>query len=180
MFDSPAFRQMLDELAQEPSHSPLDDTVRQCVQVRARDACEYCLMPSLSQFHVDHIVPRSRWRQYLNGTLLIEPRASDLEVDHIANFAWSCSYCNTFKGDRVAARVGRSSHRLFHPRRDRWVDHFVLTEQFVLIAGLTEIGTATVSALRFNDGSSNGPMVSRHKAFVAGVYPPAWARGWGY
>jgi hypothetical protein len=180
MFDTPALRWMRDTLDQAPSHSPFDDTVRQYVQMRARDACEYCLMPALSQFHVDHIVPHSRWRQYLTGSLLMEPRGSDREVDHIDNFAWACAYCNTFKVNRISARVGRSSHRLFHPRRDLWVEHFVLTEDFVLILGLTDIGKATVRALGFNDGRPNGPMTSRHKAVIVGIYPPVWARGWGH
>ncbi|MBM3236006.1 hypothetical protein FJZ31_06870 [Candidatus Poribacteria bacterium] len=34
--------------------------------------------------------------------------------------------------------------RLFHPRLDKWDEHFVLQRQTGVIEGLTEIGRATV------------------------------------
>jgi hypothetical protein len=38
---------------------------------------------------------------------------------------------------------------LFHPRRDRWTDHFA--REGTLIAGRTAIGRATVRLLAMND-----------------------------
>src|SRR3954454_17884811 len=116
MLDSPAYQGLLARLATRPSHDTSDDDVRTVVQTRARDACEYCLMPALSQFHVDHIIPRGRWRAYLYGSLLLKPSPTDAEADHLDNFAWSCAYCNMSKSDRVSGRAGQRSYRLFHPR----------------------------------------------------------------
>jgi hypothetical protein len=39
--------------------------------------------------------------------------------------------------------------QLFHPRRDRWTDHFSL--QGVRIIGVTPVGRATVHLLSMND-----------------------------
>src|SRR4051794_27297769 len=60
-------------------------------------------------FHVEHIVPSSR-----GGT-------SDPD-----NLAWSCPGCNLRKSDRTEAVDPTSGMvvALFHPRRDRWSDHF--------------------------------------------------------
>jgi len=38
--------------------------------------------------------------------------------------------------------------RLFHPRRDRWEDHF--RWDGVVVAAVTPVGRATVSALQMN------------------------------
>jgi hypothetical protein len=137
-------------------------------------------MPTRSLFHVDHIVPTARWSEFLEGTLLVEPLASDRAANHIDNFAWSCPHCNTGKGDRTEGRVSSSRFRLFHPRRDRWEDHFVLTGGYLIIEGVTEIGKSTAKVLGFNDSRRNGPIVARHKAIVDRIYPPEWARSWGY
>jgi hypothetical protein len=40
--------------------------------------------------------------------------------------------------------------RLFHPHRDRWLDHFDWSVNSILIVGLTDIGIATVNSLRMN------------------------------
>lgn len=178
MLDSPALQALLAQLAALPSHDPTDSRVRTVVQARARDACEYCLMPALSQFHVDHIIPRRRWQAYLQGSLLSKPKPTEASVDHLENFAWSCAFCNTSKGDRVAGRHGQQSYPLFHPRRDRWNQHFTLTSDHFLIEGLTDIGRATVRALAFNSSRQNGPLVIRHHALMRGMYPPEWARVW--
>jgi len=180
MFESPAFQIVLERLAREVVHDPTDDEVRMVVQARARDACEYCLMPTRGRYEVDHIVPVSQWSAYLAGNLMIRPVERDRSVDHLDNFSWSCSYCNSFKGDRVSGRVGQRVYRLFHPRRDRWEDHFMLRDGLFLVRGVTGIGKATERALAFNDSRGNGPIVARHKAILEGVYPPEWARGRGY
>ena len=87
MLDAPALRQILARLTLLPSHDPTDDLVRLIVQSRARDACEYCLMPTRSLFHVDHIVPSARWAEYLEAERLIEQLVSDRGANHIDNFA---------------------------------------------------------------------------------------------
>jgi 5-methylcytosine-specific restriction endonuclease McrA len=180
MTDVPAFRWALDRLEQLSTHSSVDPDVRIIVRARARNACEYCLIETNTQFHVDHIVPKSLWLRYLAGSLLLEPLQSDREADHIDNFAWSCPYCNQAKGNRVSGRAGRQTSRLFHPRRDRWEEHFFFDDDYLHIRGLSEIGRATEQILGFNDSRHNGPAATRHKAILDGIYPPPWARAWGY
>ena len=56
----------------------------------------------------------------------------------------------------------------------------MLTGAYLLVSGVTEIGRATERTLAFNDPGRRGPLVARHIAILDRVYPPAWARGWGY
>jgi hypothetical protein len=49
---------------------------------------------------------------------------------------------------------------LFHPRRDRWFDHFIYEAQFVV--GITPIGRTTLSLLEMND-----PKLSRVRELMA-------------
>lgn len=180
MFESPAIRQVLDRLARQPIHDVANPDVRLVVQARARDACEYCLMSARTQYHIDHIIPIVRWQSYLEGMLHQQPLSSDGVADHIDNFSWSCSHCNTSKGDRALGRDGNHVYRLFHPRRDMLNEHFIFAEGYFLISGVTEVGRATERVLGLNRPQRNGPLVARHKAIMDGIYPPAWACGWGY
>jgi 5-methylcytosine-specific restriction endonuclease McrA len=179
MVDSTALRRVLDRLARLPRHAPDDADVRLVVQARAADACEYCLMPTNTQFHVDHIIPRARWSAYASGALFVPPEPEPAGPDHLVNFAWSCPFCNHGKGDQVSGRMGRRLYPLFNPRRQRWDEHFLLAEGYLLIVGTTEIGQATERALRFNDSRRNGPLGVRHRSILADQYPPSWARTWG-
>lgn len=107
------------------------------VELRAGRRCEYCRMHLSLQgatFHIEHVTPRSR-----GG-------ASNLE-----NFALACPACNLHKADRLELPdlAGGGHVPVFHPRNDRWVDHFKFRGYRVL--GLTAVGRATVEALRMND-----------------------------
>ena len=66
---SVALAALLEELERQERNNPRDDRVRLAVQVRAQDACEYCLMPTIGQFHIDHIIPPSRWEHDKGGNL---------------------------------------------------------------------------------------------------------------
>lgn len=110
-----------------------DDLVRQ----RAGRRCEYCRMHQSLQggtFHVEHIQPKSR--------------GGDSEL---ANLALACPSCNLHKSDRTefADPLTGATVPLFHPRQARWREHFDWDE-FEII-GLTPIGRATVTALKFNE-----------------------------
>lgn len=137
-------------------------------------------MPTSTQFHGDHVVPGSRWARYLAGELLVQPVEGQPEPNHLDNFAWSCPYCNVAKGNRVSGRTGRRAFRLFHPRRDRWEEHFVFTGGYLLVHGVTDVGLATERVLRFNDARPNGPVVAWHYAILRGFYPPEWVRTRGF
>jgi hypothetical protein len=83
-----------------------------------------------------------------------------LQVDHIVsrkhgglstadNLAYACALCNRHKGSDVASLdIGGRVVRLFHPRRDRWADHFRIEGQ--LIHPLSEVGVVTARLLRLN------------------------------
>jgi hypothetical protein len=112
--------------------------VRQLVAVRARDCCEYCRIPQavvpFHAFHVEHIVARQH-----GGT------------DNLDNLCLACDRCNAYKGPNLAAidPESRQIARLFHPRRDSWVEHFAFRR--AEIVGLTATGRATVALLNMND-----------------------------
>ena len=110
--------------------------LRQFVRNRASGLCEYCHAPDwvcLSTFEVEHCVPRSA-----GGS------------DDVENLAYACPPCNRFKSDRVDVpspdRDGRVP--LFNPRLERWDDHFRWLGH--TLEGLTDVGRATVVALRLN------------------------------
>jgi hypothetical protein len=110
---------------------------REAVRKRARNRCEYCHIhqsdvPFLKH-QIEHITPRQH-----GGT------------DHLNNLALACYRCNKFKGPNLSAIDPRTGKlvRLFNPRRQRWVNHFVL--RGILILGRTAIGRATVELLCMN------------------------------
>jgi hypothetical protein len=68
----------------------------------------------------------------------------------VDNLAYACGLCNRHKGADVAS-IDRHSGgivRLFHPRNDRWADHFQLNGS--LLEPWTEIAAATIRLLRLN------------------------------
>jgi HNH endonuclease len=127
---------------------------RQKVILRAKHRCEYCLYPegrSAFAHQVDHVVSRKH-----GG-------ASALD-----NLAYSCIFCNRYKGSDVAAIDARTGEavRLFHPRLQRWSDHFFLRGG--IIEALTPEGHATARLLRFNHAER---IVERTILQSAGHYP---------
>jgi 5-methylcytosine-specific restriction endonuclease McrA len=163
--DDAALDALLRELTPRASHSHRDDLVRLATRLRARDACEYCLIPTLGTFHVDHIIPAALW-----------PSAGSTHgPEHLDNYAWSCANCNTAKGQQIARRVGRHTVRLFNPRRDQWPEHFAFFHHHLIIRGISPIGRATELALSLNDPRLGGPLAQRHDFIVLGQFPPPWA-----
>ena len=61
---------------------------------------------------------------------------------------------------------------LFHPRQQRWEEHFAWDENYELIIGITATGRATVDALHLN----REELVNlRRVLYVAGEHPPVLA-----
>jgi 5-methylcytosine-specific restriction endonuclease McrA len=90
----------------------VDARLKAEVRQRSRARCEYCQSPEAFaelRFQVDHIIPQQH-----GG-----PTAS-------ANLAWSCLRCNKHKGPNLSGIDPATGQvvRLFHPRRDRWAEHF--------------------------------------------------------
>lgn len=110
--------------------------IRQLVAERASFRCEYCLIPeqfSFAAHEIDHIIARKH--------------GGSSQLD---NLAYSCSICNGFKGSDLASYdpVEDQVVALYHPRRDKWNEHFRLDGS--RITPLTQKGRATVTLLRLN------------------------------
>jgi hypothetical protein len=114
----------------------MDARLRRQIRERAGDRCEYCHVPSAADalpFQVDHIIA-----QVHHGS------------DAPDNTSWSCFDCNVYKGPNLAgvdSITGRVA-LLFHPRNDRWSDHFEWEGPFLI--GKTPGGRATIDVLRIN------------------------------
>ena len=116
----------------------ISNPLRSLVASRANERCEYCQYPeqfSPSSFQVEHIVPRSR-----GG--LTEP----------IDLALACSHCNAHKATRENGTdpLTGTDVRLFNPRIDDWIVHFLLNRETGKIEGQTSIGRATVEILLMN------------------------------
>ena len=108
------------------------------VASRAAHRCEYCLAPEVIYnltFEVDHILPLA-----LGGK------------SELANLALACRSCNLYKGKAVMALDSETNKimPLFHPREDRWQEHFRIDEERYLFEGLTAKGKASINALNLN------------------------------
>lgn len=110
--------------------------LRRLVYERANGRCEYCLIPEtvvLVSHEIDHIIAQKH-----GG-----PTESD-------NLALSCTLCNKHKGSDLASLdpVTDDIVPLYHPRQDRWLDHFQLSN--AQIVPLTSKGRVTVRLLQLN------------------------------
>lgn len=110
--------------------------LKEAVNSRAGNRCEYCLMHQSLQgatFHIEHVFPRSA-----GGT-------SDFD-----NLAFACPSCNLHKSDKVSvALVGFDQPiAFFNPRKEQWRDHFAWDDYNVI--GKTDVGKATIIALDLN------------------------------
>jgi hypothetical protein len=105
---------------------------------RAGHRCEYRGAPEAVfnfPFEVEHVLPTSR-----GG------------ADDEANLCLACRACNLHKSDRVTAldEVSAQEVPLFHPREQRWSEHFRVDVESGEIHGTTPTGRATVSSLDLN------------------------------
>jgi hypothetical protein len=126
------------------------------VAERAGHRCEYCHAPESifnAVFEVEHINP-------------VAAGGDDRED----NLALACRSCNSFKGNRSShldPQLGREE-RFYHPRTDRWEDHFLAIPESSKISALTAIGRVTVIGLRFN----SPPQVTARQFWIQlGLFP---------
>lgn len=113
-----------------PFHAP--------VAFRADFRCEYCRAPEAVfnfPFEVEHILPVVR-----GGT------------DDERNLALACRSCNLRKATHLTGEDPQTGEtvRIFHPREDKWHQHFVVEEENETVRGLTPTGRATVGRLEMN------------------------------
>lgn len=130
---------------------------RRAVAARANGICEYCRSQArfaTQSFSVEHIIPRS-----LGGKTSLD------------NLALACPGCNAHKHTKIDGRDPMSLGRvpLYHPRHQKWSEHFAWSDDFTLIIGITPTGRATVEALHLN---RKGLINLRQVLYVSGEHPP--------
>lgn len=135
---------------------------KRIVRERAGGLCEYCrsqISFSTHDFSVEHIVPLHR--------------GGESTLD---NLALACQGCNNCKYTKTTAPdpVTDKLTPLFHPRRDKWTDHFVWSDDSTRIVGRTPTGRATVEALQLNRESL---LNFRNILYAAGKHPPPELEG---
>jgi hypothetical protein len=120
--------------------SPIPKSLRRRLRAEfAEPLCAYCHSPERLlgiPLEVDHIIPAS-----------VSGKA---EFD---NLCLSCRSCNGYKWKSTHARDPQSGRRtrLFHPRRQNWIENFAWSGDGKLIIGLSAVGRATVEALNLNN-----------------------------
>ncbi|QDV68564.1 HNH endonuclease [Rosistilla carotiformis] len=115
----------------------MDANLREYVVDRSQGFCEYCLISQRyfsERFQIEHVIAH----QHRGETIA-------------SNLAIACSRCNRHKGPNLAGIDPESGAltRLFNPRSDTWIEHFVQRSSGI-IEGLTAIGRTTTYVLDFN------------------------------
>jgi hypothetical protein len=115
----------------------IDAGIRQMVRQRAGNCCEYCGLRQeqspLASLQIEHVLPKKHGGD-----------------DDPENLALACIDCNLHKGSNVAGFDPETGEltELFHPRRQRWSEHF--RWDGATIVGATAIGRTTVSVMQLN------------------------------
>jgi hypothetical protein len=133
--------------------------LRQLVQTRAEQLCEYCLIAEEDTClgcEVDHVISEK------HGGPTSEQ-----------NLAMACVFCNQAKGSDVGSIFWDTGTfvRFFNPRVDRWSEHFHL--KGYRIETLTEIGAVTARILQFNTIER---LLERQALALANRYPSEAAK----
>ncbi|HEX3150786.1 MAG TPA: HNH endonuclease signature motif containing protein [Gemmataceae bacterium] len=132
----------------------MDEPLRRLVRERSAGVCDYCQfsMSAIAQsFAIDHIIAR----QHGGATT----------PDNLANIF---QHCNQAKGSDIGSIYWETGDfvRFFHPRTDRWADHFELVGR--RIESLSPIGLVTARILGFNTGER---ILERQSLQSIGRYP---------
>ncbi len=132
------------------------------MKARADNLCEYCLLHEDDTFfgcEVDHIISEKHGGQTTK-----------------ANLAYACFVCNRNKGSDIGSLVPEAGSliRFYHPRIDRWHDHFQLSEgDGMTIVPVSDIGMVTARIFGFN---SDERLLERWALQAARRYPTPAAR----
>ena len=121
-----------------PRPGSLTNRIKQRVRQRAKFLCEYCHTSERWQyvpFTVDHVLPIAKGGE-----------------TGLGNLALACFHCNRRKSDLVTAVDPQTDEvvPLFNPRQDKWNEHFIWSEDGLMIVPLTAVGRATVTQLALN------------------------------
>ena len=131
-------------------------TVR-LVYDRAQRCCEYCQTSQAligQAMHVEHIDPQGG--------------------DDPANLCLACPTCNLSKAMATTARDPDTQEvvTLFHPRTQRWREHFCWIDSARRVQGRTPTGRATVERFRMNQPRL---LVARALWVKINCHPPTFA-----
>jgi hypothetical protein len=131
----------------------MEAELQRAVRGRAEQRCEYCHFPEAfaeAPFHIDHVIARQH-----GGPQSFE------------NLAFACCFCNRYKGPNLSGMdaVSRQVVPLFHPRRDKWNEHFEWNGP--LLIGRTANARATIQALKLNRADA---IAVRETLMREGVY----------
>ena len=115
----------------------MDERTKARVRERAGKRCEYCKLHQddspLAALHVEHVLPR-----FHGGN------------DDLDNLALACIDCNLHKGTNLTGIDPQTNQvtELFHPRQQRWEDHFAW--RGIYVVGKTAVGRTTIRVLNMN------------------------------
>lgn len=110
---------------------------RRLIRERAEQRCEYCRTRQDDEpfitYQIEHVIA-------------IQHGGGDEED----NLALACSHCNLHKGPNLSGIDPDTGNvePLFHPRRQRWAEHFEFRGPEIL--GRTSSGRATARLLKVN------------------------------
>jgi len=138
--------------------SRLSSQQKTAVKQRAQDCCEYCWSQeaySPDTFSVEHIVPLAK-----GGTN---------DANNLANACQGCNNRKFVSTEAIDSLTGAMAV-LYHPRRDRWTEHFAWDEDYLVMIGLTPTGRATVEKLELN---RKGVVNLRRLLQESGLHPIA-------
>lgn len=132
----------------------IPEGLRREVVERAQDRCEYCRVHQddrLFAHEIDYIYAEKHGGQ-----------------TYADNLCLACNECNRAKGSDLCSLDLDTGAvvALFHPRRDRWSEHFRVLDG--ILEPLTATGRVTARLMHFNEADA----VDRRRTLIdAGHYP---------
>lgn len=132
-------------------------SLRRRIEQYDQGQCRYCYTQAVNSgipLSFEHILPRSKGGQ-----------------NTFENVCLACRSCNEFKAsttEGIDALTGEKA-ALFNPRLQRWLDHFVWSEDGTRIEGITPVGRVTSKQLRMNHAAI---VAARRRWVSSGWHPP--------
>ncbi|WP_310488808.1 HNH endonuclease signature motif containing protein [Chamaesiphon sp. VAR_69_metabat_338] len=130
---------------------------KELITQRARGYCEYCwsqVKYSPDPFSIEHIIPLSKGGTY------------DLD-----NLALACQGCNNRKYNHIEAidPIDGNFVQLYHPRQQLRSEHFIWSDDFTELIGISPTGRATIVRLQLN---REGVVNLRRVLNMVNLHPP--------
>ena len=117
----------------------ISHAVRDTIAATDRYQCAYCHTQKKlvgRALEIDHINPESQGGD-----------------DDLSNLCQACVTCNRHKAAKTVGIDPDTNEEtpLFHPRQQRWSDHFAWSDDNIRVVGLTAVGRATINLLKMNN-----------------------------